>query len=96
MLPLNSLSGIHHWSQGGAYVHNIIAGRTIVDPVSNRYTPYHFPHSTELMGLSNIVCGDDRIYNSIYIKGEYEIDNRWKWPTTGFGLDAWGRREPLL
>jgi len=90
------MSGIHNWSQGGAYVHNIIAGRTIVDPVSNRYTPYHFPHSTELMGVSNIVCGDDRIYNSIYIKGEYEIDNQWNRRNTGFGLDAYNLAENIL
>ena len=47
------------------------------------------------MGVSNIVCGDDRIYNSIYIKGEYEIDNRWKWPTTGFGLEGYNKAENI-
>ena len=61
------LSGLINCSQGSAFVHNLIAGKMAVLP-GPRYTPYHFEHSTELMGFSNIPCGDDRFYNNIFIQ----------------------------
>ena len=54
-------------SEGGAYVHNLIAGRIVVDPLRRPQTPFHKPHSTELAGLRNIVGGDDRFYNNIFV-----------------------------
>jgi hypothetical protein len=33
-----------------------------------RYTPYHFPHRTEVMGFMIILHGDDRFYNNIFIQ----------------------------
>ena len=54
-------------SQGGAYVHNLFAGRIQPHPELNRETPYHKPHSTEVAGLLNIVGGDDRFYNNIIL-----------------------------
>ena len=52
-------------SQGTAYVHNLITGKIIIRKVANRYTPYHFSHSTSVKGLMTILTGDDRYYNNI-------------------------------
>jgi len=89
------MSGIQNWSQGGAYVHNIIAGKTVLNPVPNRYTPYHIPHTTELMGVSNIQCGDDRIFNNIYMAGDYEITT-WNNAFAGYGLEGYNTIERKL
>jgi hypothetical protein len=53
-------------SQGGAYVHNLIAGIVRPSQEKGRYTPYHLPHSTEVAGLSIILNGDARFYNNIF------------------------------
>lgn len=54
-------------SQGGAYVHNLIAGGLNLNPFDGRMTPYHKPHSTELAGMHDNPCGDDRYYNNIFV-----------------------------
>ena len=54
-------------SQGGAVVHNLIAGMIRMWPEPNRFTPYHLPHSTEVAGLSTIYSGDYRFYNNIFL-----------------------------
>ena len=33
-----------------------------------RYTPYHVPHRTEIMGFMSILHGDCRIYNNIFMQ----------------------------
>jgi hypothetical protein len=53
-----------NWSQGGAYCYNILPGAITVDP-QTRETPYHRPHSTEVLGLSSITGGDDRYLNNL-------------------------------
>ncbi len=60
-------------TQGVAMVHNLCAGAfTFVDDGTTwRYTPYHMPHRTEVMGFMTILHGDDRFYNNIFIQ---------KWP----------------
>lgn len=60
---------LRDWSEGGAYAHNLMAGRISSSPELNRSTPYHRAHSTALAGLSNIKGGDDRFYNNILIGG---------------------------
>ncbi len=55
-------------SEGGAYIHNLIAGNIEVHP-QDRFTPYHLPHSTEIAGLKQTQCGDDRFYNNIFVGG---------------------------
>ncbi len=52
-------------SQGGAYVHNLIAGRIKVVAYQDRVTPYHKPHSTEIAGMRDNPAGDDRYFNNI-------------------------------
>ena len=61
-------------TQGVAMVHNLCAGAfTFVgEGTTWRYTPYHMPHRTEVMGFMTILHGDDRIYNNIFIQ---------KWPS---------------
>lgn len=53
-------------SQGGAYVHNLIAGDIYRYVEHGRYTPYFLPHSTEVAGLSIIPGGDDRYINNLF------------------------------
>ncbi len=63
---LLSPEGFFDFSEGTAFAHNLITGKTIHKSVLNRYTPYHFPHSTQLAGTATIVGGDTRFYNNIF------------------------------
>jgi hypothetical protein len=54
-------------SEGGAYVHNLFAGRIVSQTEPRRSTPYHRAHSTAVAGLSSIEGGDDRFYNNIFV-----------------------------
>ncbi|HEC42518.1 MAG TPA: right-handed parallel beta-helix repeat-containing protein, partial [Bacteroides sp.] len=62
---------IRDWSEGGAYVHNLIAGNIDLRP-QGRETPYQLPHSTKVGGLSTTVCGDNRYFNNIFVGGVEE------------------------
>ena len=65
-------------TQGLAFVHNLIAGSfTFVgngtdngaqNEHSPRYTPYHVPHRTEVMGFMTFLHGDARFYNNIFVQ----------------------------
>lgn len=57
-------------SQGLAFVHNIIAGPIDIGSSEGRFTPYHFPHETDVMGFMTFLNGDDRFYNNIFIQPE--------------------------
>ena len=57
-------STFKNWSQGGAYCYNILPGAITVLP-QKRETPYHRPHSTEVLALSSIAGGDDRHLNNL-------------------------------
>ena len=71
-------------TQGIAFVHNLIAGSfTYVGSgtdngtkklPSDRYTPYHLPHSTTIAGFMTILHGDARFYNNIFIQKEVRQD----------------------
>lgn len=58
---------LDNFSQGGAYVNNLIAGKVVQRKVLNRSTPYHQPHSTKIKGFTVILGGDDRFYNNLFI-----------------------------
>jgi len=78
------LSGIENWSEGGAYIHNLIAGEVILRKVLDRSTPYHPPHSTSIAGLSNTTLGDDRFYNNLFLApGDSTVSEQW------IGLNAY-------
>ncbi len=55
-------------SQGTAYAHNLFAGNIHILGFDARMTPFHKPHSTELAGMHNNPCGDDRYYNNIFVR----------------------------
>lgn len=54
-------------SQGGAYVHNLMAGAIRINPYDARQTPFHKAHSTELAGMHDNPFGDDRYYNNVFV-----------------------------
>lgn len=68
-------------TEGVAMVHNLICGSftsvsggcdwIVEGTLRQRYTPYHIPHRTEVMGFMTILHGDDRFYNNIFVQ---------KWP----------------
>jgi hypothetical protein len=64
-----SHSSISTMSEGGSYIHNLIAGEVNMMPEPNRFTPYFLPHSTDIAGLTTVLGGDDRYYNNIFIGG---------------------------
>ncbi|MBQ6588880.1 MAG: right-handed parallel beta-helix repeat-containing protein [Butyrivibrio sp.] len=71
-------------TQGIAFVHNFIAGSfTYVGNgtdnggkrfATNRYTPYHVPHSTKIAGFMTILHGDARFYNNIFLQRKVRQD----------------------
>ena len=71
---LLSPAGIRTQSQGSAIVHNLIAGMIGMWSSMNRFTPYHLPHSTDVVGLSYIFSGDDRYYNNIFLGNGKVLD----------------------
>ena len=64
-------------TQGVAMVHNLICGALtdVGGGTTWRYTPYHIPHRTEIMGFKTILHGDDRFYNNIFVQ---------KWPSEDY------------
>ncbi len=62
-----SSSSLSDMSEGGAYVHNVFAGRLGQRPELRRETPFHKAHSTEVTGLRNIRGGDDRFLNNLFV-----------------------------
>ena len=55
-----------HLSEGGAWVHNLFAGKlgTWPDP---RSTPYFIPHTVKKVKYCQIRAGDDRFYNNMFV-----------------------------
>ncbi|MCF6357521.1 MAG: right-handed parallel beta-helix repeat-containing protein [Draconibacterium sp.] len=66
---------IRDWSEGGAFVHNLIAGNIELSP-QKRETPFMVAHSTKVAGLVITKCGDHRYYNNIFVGGIKEINGR--------------------
>ncbi|MBR6737773.1 MAG: right-handed parallel beta-helix repeat-containing protein [Clostridia bacterium] len=62
---------IDNWSQGSAFVHNLILGKIFNRTILERSTPYHQAHSTNVAGYCEIYGGDDRYYNNIFA-GKWE------------------------
>ena len=65
-----SKMNFRNMSEGGAFVHNLFAGKFVLRSELTRYTPYHIPHETAVAGYTNIAGGDDRYYNNIFIRDE--------------------------
>jgi hypothetical protein len=67
---LGSRASLENFSQGGAYVNNLLCGTVSVEAVVDRSTPYHVPHSTQVAGYAAIVGGDDRFIGNIFLDGD--------------------------
>jgi hypothetical protein len=61
-----SKRGIDDWSQGSAYVHNLITGR-VATRSETRQTPYFKPHGLQEMKISNIQYRDLRFFNNLFV-----------------------------
>ncbi|WP_433306458.1 right-handed parallel beta-helix repeat-containing protein [Actinoplanes sp. CA-030573] len=83
---LASPAAIESFSQGGAYVHNLIGGTVRLEAVLDRATPYHRPHSTQVAGYAVIVGGDDRWIGNLFVGGD---------PAAAYGPDAEGEGTPF-
>jgi len=80
-------------SEGGAYAHNLFAGRIISRLEPSRETPVHPAHSTAVAGLARIRGGNDRFFNNIFLGAGEEAgakDPEWR---GGFGLWVYDFRE---
>lgn len=78
-------SAIKTQSEGGAFVHNLIAGTVHNWNDPNRFTPYFLPHSTDMAGLTTIFGGDDRYYNNIFIgPGAGKVKEKEKYSLKGY------------
>ena len=67
---LGSAASFESFSQGGAFVGNLFAGTVLVEAVTDRATPYHKPHSTQVAGYAVIRAGDDRYAGNIFLGGD--------------------------
>lgn len=65
-----SRAAFESWSQGGAFVGNLFAGTLWLEPVMDRATPYHRPHSTQVAGYAVIRGGDDRYIGNVFLGGD--------------------------
>ena len=54
-------------SQGTALAHNLFLGKIIAFPDSNRFTMYHIPHETAVLGSIVVHGGDNRYYNNLFV-----------------------------
>ena len=61
-----SSNSIREWSQGAAYVHNLIAGSTS-QRRERRKTPYFKSHTMKEMKTSDIQHKDQRYYNNLFV-----------------------------
>ena len=69
-----SKNALENVAQGTAFVHNLFAGNAVLSSVMDRDTPYHFPHTTNLKGVTKVLGGDDRVFNNIML-GAYSPVN---------------------
>ncbi|MHA6526033.1 right-handed parallel beta-helix repeat-containing protein [Tessaracoccus sp. G1721] len=65
-----SPASLELFSQGGAFVGNLVAGTVSLEPVLDRPTPYHRPHSTQVAGYAAIMGGDDRWIGNVFLGGD--------------------------
>ncbi len=70
---LGSPASLEIFSQGGAFVNNLVCGTVSLEPVLERPTPYHLPHSTQVAGYAAIHGGDDRHIGNIYLGGDATV-----------------------
>ncbi len=79
-----SVSNIGLLAQGGAFVNNLICGTIKTGEVLDRSTPYHFPHSTAVLGCSLVYSKDDRWYNNIFVGKDIKLESDIHFGTSGY------------
>ena len=67
-----SPASLELFSQGGAFVHNLVCGTLRSEPVLDRATPYHVPHSTQVAGYAVIFGADDRFVGNLFLGGDLD------------------------
>ena len=67
---------LESFSQGGAYVNNLVCGTVASRPEIERPTPYHRPHSTQIAGYAAILGGDDRYLGNVFLGGHLDLAYR--------------------
>jgi len=82
---LGSPAALELYSQGGAFVNNLICGTVLLEAVPDRATPYHVPHSTQVAGYAVIFGGDDRWIGNLFVGGD---------PAVAYGPQAEGVGRP--
>jgi hypothetical protein len=81
---------IRDWSEGGAYVHNLIAGNIELRP-QDRETPFHEAHSTKMNALAQTKGGDNRYFNNIFVGGKNNGNTGLGvYPTASFPMIVYG------
>ncbi|MCZ7430003.1 right-handed parallel beta-helix repeat-containing protein [Micromonospora sp. WMMA1949] len=81
-----SPAALELFSQGGAFVCNLICGTVRLEPVMDRATPYHLPHSTQVAGYAVVYGGDDRYVGNLFLGGD---------PGAAYGAGAEGEGPAL-
>lgn len=72
---LASAAAVELFSQGNAFVNNLVTGAVHVEAVRDRATPYHRPHSTKVAGYAFVYAGDDRYVGNLFVgsgRGAYD------------------------
>ena len=95
-----SLCSVWDMSQGGAYVHNLMAGKLNMSPHS-RVTPFQELHSTEIAGYHELLGGDYRFFNNVFVRGcrvnreqkDPQYETRLQYGSEDFGLSAFNNSE---
>jgi hypothetical protein len=67
-----SKASFESFSQGGAFVNNLFGGTLGWQPVMDRATPYHVPHSTQVAGYAVIYGADDRYVGNLFLGGDVD------------------------
>jgi len=67
-----STASFESFSQGGAFVNNLLCGTLRWEPVMDRATPYHVPHSTQVAGYAVIYGADDRFVGNVFLGGDVD------------------------
>jgi hypothetical protein len=82
-----SKHNVENMTQGTAFVHNLFVGNFRFLPcATDRQTPYHFPHSTQVRGVARLFGGDDRVFNNIMLGVYPAIDPRFQPPCAIFNI----------
>lgn len=94
-----SRASVEVFSQGGAFINNLVCGTVSIQPVLERPTPYHLAHSTHVAGYAAILGGDDRYVGNIFLGGDSSgvySSSRHAEQTIGYGTSAYDGHPPTF